>query len=53
MAGGQDWTACLTALLSDPAPLQGASVLDRPLTVDQDQVLHRIHITGEEADHET
>ena len=53
LAGGQDWTACLTALLSDPAPLQGASVLDRPLTVDQDQVLHRIHITGEEADHET
>ena len=53
VAGGQDWTACLTALLSDPAPLQGASVLDRPLTVDQDQVLHRIHITGEEADHET
>lgn len=52
VAGGQDWTACLTALLSDPAPLQGISVLDRPLTVDQDQVLHRIHITGEEADHE-
>lgn len=52
VAGGQDWTACLTALLSDPAPLQGISVLDRPLTVDQDQILHRIHITGEEADHE-
>ena len=53
VAGGQDWTACLTALLSDPAPLQGISVLDRPQTVDQDQILHRIHITGEEADHET
>lgn len=52
VASGRDWIACLTALLSDPAPLTGISVLDRPLAVGQDQILHHIHITGEETDHE-
>ena len=46
------WEDCLTALLSDPAPLTGRSILDSPLVPDQDQVLHHIHITGEEAEHE-
>lgn len=45
----RDWTACLTALLSDPAPARGRSILDSPLAVDQDQALYHIHITGEEA----
>ena len=53
VSGGEDWSACLAAILSDPAPAAGASVLDRPLTVEQDQLLHHIHITGEEARHES
>lgn len=48
----REWTTCLAAVLSDPAPLQGHSILENPLTVEQDMVLHSIHITGEEADHE-
>lgn len=51
VASGGEWTACLTAILSDPVPASGASVLDRPLAVGQDEILHRIHVTGEEARH--
>lgn len=49
---GEAWENCLAALLSDPAPLTGRSILDVPLLPDQDQLLHHIHITGEEADYE-
>lgn len=52
VASGRDWTACLTAILSSPIPIQGHSILDTPLAVGQDEVLHQIHITGEEARHE-
>ena len=48
MTDADGWEDCLTALLSDPAPLTGRSILDSPLVPDQDQVLHHIHITGEE-----
>lgn len=47
----RDWPACLTALLSDPAPAAGRSILESPLAVEQDQVIFPIHITGEEAGH--
>ena len=52
VADADGWEDCLTALLSDPAPLTGRSILDSPLVPDQDQVLHHIHITGKEAEHE-
>lgn len=48
----REWMACLTAALSDPAPARGRSILAQPLAVGQDQLLHQIHITGEEAGHE-
>lgn len=45
------WTACLTALLSDPAPRTGQSILDRA-PVRQDGVeVWSIRITGEEGVH--
>lgn len=44
----REWIACLTAILSDPAPSQGRSVLEQPLAVDQDTAIHHIHVTGEE-----
>lgn len=47
----RDYLRCLTAILSDPAPAQGYSVLDRPLSAERDTVLYPIHITGEEARH--
>lgn len=47
-----DWNRCLRAVLSDPAPLTGRSVLDTPVTGSQDQPIHHIHITGEEDRHE-
>ena len=48
----REWTACLTAVLSDPAPARGRSILEQPLAVGQDQLLHQIHITGEVAEYE-
>ncbi len=45
----EDWTQCLTAVLSDPAPEEGKSILDVPLTADPDTQLCPIHITGKEA----
>lgn len=51
VTNSREWHDCLTAILSDPAPPAGASILDRPLAVGQDEVLHHIHITGEEARH--
>lgn len=44
----REWTACLTAILSDPSPSQGRSVLEQPLAVDRDTAIHHIHVTGEE-----
>ena len=41
--------ACLRAILFDPVPDQGRSVLDQPLAVDRDTAIHHIHVTGEEA----
>lgn len=44
----REWLTCLTAILSEPAPAQGRSILETPLAVGQDTVLHHIHITAEE-----
>ena len=48
----REWLDCLAAILSEPAPARGRSILERPLAVDQDTVLYPIHITGEEARHD-
>ena len=45
----REWLACLRAILFDPVPDQGRSVLDQPLAVDRDTAIHHIHVTGEEA----
>ncbi len=45
----REWMACLRAILFDPVPDQGRSVLDQPLAVDRDTAIHHIHVTGEEA----
>lgn len=50
VASARDWTACLTAILSSPIPMQGRSILETPLAAGQDEVLFQIHI--EEAHHE-
>lgn len=48
------WTACLRALLTDPAPEAGRSILERHLEAEADVPLWHVHITGEEAArHET
>lgn len=44
VAGERDWTACLAAVLSDPAPMQGRSILERNLGGG----IYQIHVTGKE-----
>ena len=48
----REWLACLTAILSDPAPLRGRSILESPLAAEGDGPVCPIHISGEEASHE-
>lgn len=48
----ESWAACLRALLSDPAPEAGRSILERRLEAEPDVLLWHVHITGEEARHE-
>ena len=48
----REWLAALAALLSDPAPAAGRSILDAPLAVGQDELLWQVHVTGEEGAHE-
>ena len=44
----REWKACLTAILSEPAPALGRSILESPLAAERDEVLCHIHITAEE-----
>ena len=48
----RDWMRCLAALLGDPLPIRGRSILEQPLSVGQDVTVCPIHITGEEARHD-
>lgn len=48
----REWKACLTAILSEPAPALGRSILESPLAAERDEVLCHIHITAEEGPYE-
>ena len=49
VAGERDWEACLAAILSDPAPMRGRSILEQTLARGTDGSIYQIHITGKEA----
>lgn len=46
------WLRCLTAILSDGAPLQGHSIWERPITAVGAEPIFPVHIRREEARHE-
>lgn len=46
------WHRCLTALLSDPAPDQGHSILEKPVRPAGEEPIFPIHIRREEERHE-
>lgn len=48
VGGERDWENCLAAVLSDPAPLHGKSILDKSLTLAPGGPVYQIHISGEE-----
>ena len=48
VAGERDWNACLTAILSDPAPLRGRSILSDALVQGSGAPIYQIHIHGKE-----
>lgn len=48
VAGERDWNACLTAILSDPAPLRGRSILSEALVQGPGAPIYQIHIHGKE-----
>lgn len=51
IGGERDWTACLAAILSDPAPMRGRSILEQALTRAGGGAVYQIHITGKEVPH--
>lgn len=48
VAGERDWEACLTAILSDPAPLRGRSILAGALAQGTGRPIFQIHVSGKE-----
>lgn len=51
IGGERDWTACLSAILSDPAPMRGRSILEQALTREGGGAVYQMHITGKEVPH--
>lgn len=51
IGGERDWTNCLTAILSDPAPLRGRSILEQALDREGGGAIYQIHVTGKEVPH--
>ena len=51
VGGERDWENCLAAILSDPAPMQGKSILDKALVQDAGGAVYQIHVTGKEVPH--
>ena len=47
VAGERDWETCLAAILSDPAPLRGRSILSDALPMSGGPI-YQIHISGKE-----
>lgn len=50
VGGERDWETCLAAILSDPAPMQGKSILAQSL-VQSGSAVYQIHVTGKEVPH--
>ena len=51
VGGERDWEACLAAILSDPAPVRGRSILEQALTREGGGAIYQIHVTGKEVPH--
>lgn len=49
VGGERDWETCLAAILSDPAPLQGKSILAQALVQSSGAAVYQIHVAGKEA----
>lgn len=48
VAGERDWENCLAAILADPAPLHGRSILAEPMARQSGGAIYQIHVTGKE-----
>ena len=48
VAGERDWAACLAAILADPAPMRGRSILEQSLQQGPGAPVYQIHVTGKE-----
>ncbi|MDE7218671.1 MAG: DUF58 domain-containing protein [Oscillospiraceae bacterium] len=48
VAGERDWEICLAAILSDPAPLRGRSILSEALARGSSRPVYQIHVSGKE-----
>jgi len=48
VGGERDWENCLAAILSDPAPLRGKSILDQAWGLGTGGAVYQIHVTGKE-----
>lgn len=48
VSGERDWQTCLAAILSDPAPMQGRSILEQALGQGPGAPIYHIHISGKE-----
>lgn len=48
VAGERDWETCLTAILSDPAPLRGRSIRSQALVRGTGGPIYQIHVSGKE-----
>ena len=51
VTGERDWETCLTAILSDPAPLYGHSILSQALAPGAGRPIYQIHVSGKEDPH--
>ena len=49
VAGERDWASCLAAILSDPAPLRGRSILGQSQAAGGP--IYQIHVDGKEVPH--
>ncbi|MBD5162505.1 MAG: DUF58 domain-containing protein [Oscillibacter sp.] len=48
VAGERDWEICLAAILSDPAPMHGRSILEQALVRGPGAPIYQIHVSGKE-----
>ena len=46
VAGERDWGTCLAAILADPAPLRGHSILRESLKQGPGAPIYQIHVSG-------